>query len=76
MKIFYDPQVDILKITFCETTIAESDEDENGMIFDYDNDGKVVAIEILDASQRIDNPQSVSYMIQSSNRSSTINSGS
>ena len=66
MKIIYDPEVDIMEIIFCETTIVESDEDENGMIFDYDKEGKVVAIEILDASQRVDNPQAISYVIQSS----------
>ena len=69
MKIIYDPEVDIMEIIFCETTIAESDEDENGMIFDYDKEGKVVAIEILDASQRVDNPQAISYVIQSSKSS-------
>jgi len=51
MKIIYDPEVDIMNIIFCETTIAESNEDENGMIFDYNDEGKIVGIEILDASQ-------------------------
>lgn len=66
MKIIYDPEVDIMNIIFCETTIAESNEDENGMIFDYNDEGKIVGIEILDASQRVDNPQAISYVIQSS----------
>jgi uncharacterized protein YuzE len=34
------------------------------MIFDYNDEGKIVGIEILDASQRVDNPQAISYVIQ------------
>jgi uncharacterized protein YuzE len=63
MKIIYDPTVDVLRILFQETPIAESDEDESGIIFDFDDQGNVVGLEVLDASSRIDNPQSVSYMI-------------
>ena len=69
MKIVYDPEVDVLRILFHDTTIAESGEDDTGMIFDYDERGNVVGIEILDASQRVDNPQSVSYIIQTPARS-------
>jgi uncharacterized protein YuzE len=64
MKIVYDPEVDVLRILFQETAIAESNEDESGIIFDYDDQGNVVGLEVLSASKRIDNPRSVSYMIQ------------
>lgn len=64
MKIVYDPEVDVLRILFQETTIAESDENESGIIFDYDDSGNVIGLEVLSASKRIDNPQSVSYTIQ------------
>ncbi|MDG2991564.1 DUF2283 domain-containing protein [Candidatus Synechococcus calcipolaris G9] len=63
MKIIYDPEVDVLRILFQDTPISESDEDESGIIFDFDNQGNVVGLEVLDASQRIDDPQAVSYMI-------------
>ena len=64
MKIVYNPEVDVLRILFQDTAIAESDEDESGLIFDYDDRGNVVGLEVLSASQRIDNPQSVSYVIE------------
>jgi uncharacterized protein YuzE len=63
MKIIYDPEVDVLRILFQDTPISESDEDESGIIFDFDDQGNVVGLEVLDASLRIDDPQSVSYMI-------------
>jgi uncharacterized protein YuzE len=63
MKIIYDPEVDVLRILFQDTPISESDEDESGIIFDFDDQGNVVGLEVLDASQRIDDPQTVSYMI-------------
>jgi uncharacterized protein YuzE len=64
MKIIYDPQVDVLKILFQDVPTAESDEREAGIILDYDIAGNVIGLEILDASQRVDNPQAVSYAIQ------------
>jgi uncharacterized protein YuzE len=63
MKIIYDPEVDVLRILFKDTPISESDEDESGIIFDFDDQGNVVGLEVLDASQRVDDPQFVSYMI-------------
>lgn len=66
MKIIYDPEVDVLRILFQETVIEESDEDDSGIIFDFDQQGNVVGLEVLDASTRIDNPQSVSYTIAAS----------
>ncbi|NCJ05355.1 DUF2283 domain-containing protein [Synechococcales cyanobacterium C] len=63
MKIIYDPEVDVLRILFQDTPISESDEDGFGIIFDFDDQGNVVGLEVLDASQRIDDPQPVSYTI-------------
>ncbi len=56
MKVTYDQEVDILNIELSET---ESDEDKPGVILDYDADGNIVSIEILDASKRIRNPRAV-----------------
>ena len=65
MKVTYDPEVDVLRILFSSAAIEESDEDKPGIIMDYDIDGNVVGIEILDASKRMENPRSVEYAIAS-----------
>ncbi|MBM2816272.1 MAG: hypothetical protein HW421_3034 [Ignavibacteria bacterium] len=61
MKINYDPEVDVLSIKFNDIEIEESDEEKPGMILDYDKNGNIVGIEILDASKRIEKPQMVEY---------------
>jgi uncharacterized protein YuzE len=63
MKITYDQEVDILRIIFSDTPIEESDEEKPGIIFDYDEDGNIVGLEILDASKQVKNPRSVEYSI-------------
>ncbi|MDJ1184102.1 DUF2283 domain-containing protein [Roseofilum casamattae] len=61
MKVKCDRQVDVLRITFKEAAIAESDEETAGIILDFDSHGNVVGIEILQASQHIDNPEGIEY---------------
>lgn len=52
MKIEYDPTHDLLNIEFIsEEPIAESVE-YDGIVIDYSKDGKIVALEILDAGKR------------------------
>ena len=63
MKVTYDPEVDILRIILSNMPIEESDEDKPGVILDYDKDGNIVGLEILDASKRIENPRSVEYAV-------------
>jgi uncharacterized protein YuzE len=38
-------------------TVVESDEIRPGVVFDFDADGKVLGIEMLDISLRADNPR-------------------
>jgi len=63
MKVTYDPEVDVLRIILSEAAIDESDEDKPGVILDYDKEGNVVGLEILDASKRMENPRSVEYAV-------------
>lgn len=52
MRIEYDPAHDLLNIEFiADEPITESRE-LDGVIIDYSKDGKIVAIEILDAGKR------------------------
>jgi len=63
MKVKYDPDVDVLSILLSDAAVEESDEDKPGVILDYDKDGNVVGLEILDASKRMGNPMSVEYAV-------------
>ena len=54
MKVSYDPRTDSLTIILLENSrVAESDEDKPGIILDYDDQGNLVSLEILDASKRL-----------------------
>ncbi|MBN8584363.1 MAG: DUF2283 domain-containing protein [Ignavibacteria bacterium] len=64
MKVKYDAEVDIMRIRFNDKPVSESDEEKAGIILDYDENGKVIGIEILDASKKIINPKSVEYEIE------------
>ena len=61
MKITYDPQTDTLTLVLKDTPVAESDEDKPGVILDFDAEGDVVGLEILDASQRVTDPLHVEF---------------
>ena len=63
MKVTYDPQVDVLRILFRDVPVEESDQDKPGDILDYDKDGNIVGLEVLNASQRLDNPKGVDYAV-------------
>ena len=63
MKITYDPEVDVLRIIFSNAPVEESDEEKPGIILDFDKGGNVVGMEILDASQRMENPRAVEYAV-------------
>jgi len=64
MKVIYDPETDTLSLIFREERIAESDEVREGVIIDYSEDGKVVSMEILDASEQISEPQGILFELK------------
>lgn len=61
MKVTYDAHIDILTVVFREGPCVESDEETPGIILDYDARGEVLAIEVLDATTRIENPRRVEF---------------
>lgn len=52
MKIEYDPKHDFLNIEFLAGEIIAESVELDGIVIDYSKDGKIVAIEILDAGKR------------------------
>lgn len=63
MKVTYDPEVDVLRILFSDATIEESDEEKPGLVLDYDRNGNIVGLEILDASERVGSPRSLEFAV-------------
>jgi uncharacterized protein YuzE len=61
MKLIYNKEVDVLLIEISKGKVAESDESKPGIIFDYDDQGRILRIEILDASERTETPFKVEF---------------
>jgi len=61
MKVRYDKSVDILYFSLSDEKVYESDEEKKNVILDYAKNGKVVGIELLNASQQMNNPVKVEY---------------
>jgi YD repeat-containing protein len=54
MKVTYDAETNVLTIELRGGPISESDEERSGVILDYDAEGRLVAIEVMEASTRVD----------------------
>ena len=61
MKVIYDKETDTLSIILRPGKVAESEEPRPGLILDYDKGGRLVSIELLDASVQVKGPQSVEF---------------
>ncbi|WP_245516540.1 DUF2283 domain-containing protein [Methylobacterium segetis] len=53
VKTRYDPEADALYLRLADDRIVESEEVRAGIVLDYDAQGRLVGIEILDASEHI-----------------------
>ncbi len=53
MKTIYDPKADALYVRFADAPVAESEEVADGVVLDFDAEGKIVALELLDASKHL-----------------------
>ena len=58
MKISYDAEIDALSITFRETTVTTKHLAE-GIAADYDSEGRLAGLEILDAQKRFGGRESL-----------------
>jgi len=63
MNIKFNKEVDIVYLRFSDAEIVESDEEKPGIIIDYDENGAVVGIEVLDASKKMQKPGSLVYEV-------------
>ena len=52
MKIEYDKEVDALYVRLQEKYVARTVEIEEGLNLDLDENGKLIGLEVLDATQR------------------------
>ena len=67
MKVIFDPETDTMSLIFRNDSIAESDEVRKGIIIDYGKDGRIVSMEILDASEQITEPDGILYQLKGKN---------
>jgi YD repeat-containing protein len=63
MKTIYDPRTDTLVLEFKSGPVAESDEEKPGLILDYDAEGNLVGMEILDASKRVTEARCMQFQV-------------
>jgi uncharacterized protein YuzE len=66
MKIKYDPKVDALYISLAKGNYNKSRKISGSVLVDEDKKGKVLGVEILDASKNVSafDPQKVEFKVQ------------
>ena len=64
MKVIYDPETDTLSLILRDERVVESDELREGLIVDYGDNGRIVSIELLDASEHVSEPRGVTYELK------------
>ena len=62
MKISYNAEVDALSIIFRDTTVTTTELAE-GITAEYDAQGQIVGLEVLDAASRFGDPSVLSQVI-------------
>ena len=56
MHVRVNHGADAVYVNLTDRPIKDSEEVADGIVVDYDAEGRIVGIEILDASKRTDNP--------------------
>ena len=63
MKVTYDTATDTLTVVLRDAPVRVSEEEKSGVILDYDADHRLIALEILDASTRVDGVDTVQLQV-------------
>jgi len=62
VKVTYDQRTDTLTVILRDgVPVAESDEDKPGVILDYDEEGNLISLEVLDASKRVTDTRKIEF---------------
>lgn len=59
MRMRIDQSADAIYLNLTDRPIEGSEEVADGIIVDYDAEGRIVGVEILDASKRTDDPEAL-----------------
>jgi uncharacterized protein YuzE len=62
MRIRYDAEVDALSIVFRDTTVTTRDLAE-GVVGEFDAQGRLVGLEILDAARKFGDPSTLQQVV-------------
>ncbi len=57
MRMRVDHGADAIYLNLTDRLIKDSEEVADGIVVDYDAEGRIVGVEILDASKRTDDPE-------------------
>jgi len=57
MRVRVDHGADAIYVNLTDRPIKDSAEVADGIVVDYDAEGRIVGVEILDASKRTDDPE-------------------
>jgi YD repeat-containing protein len=63
VKVTYDAETDTLTVLLRDAKARVSEEERSGVILDYDANDQLIAIEILDASSRVDGVDTVQLQV-------------
>jgi uncharacterized protein YuzE len=61
MKLRYDKETDTLVITLRDHDIDETEEIRTGVLADLDDEGNLVSLEVLNASEKVDSLNEIVY---------------
>ena len=53
IRLHYDPATDAAYLRFSENSVSESEEVAKGVVLDYDADGRMVGMEVLEARRHL-----------------------